>query len=93
MDRELSLRKLPFRRQQVPLPVSYKDIDLDCGYCLDLLVDGLIIVELKAVNNSEPIHKAQLLNYLKLSHLKLGLLINFNVPLIRNGIKRMAYGL
>jgi len=92
LSRKLSLRKLPYHRQ-VPLPVSYKGIALDCGYRLDLLVDGLVMVELKAVSSLEPIHEAQLLTYLKLSHLKLGLLINFNVPVVRDGIKRMAYGL
>ena len=65
--------------QQKALPVKYRDVKLDCGYRLDLLVDGMVIVELKAVEKLKPIHEAQLLSYLKLSGCKVGLLINFNV--------------
>lgn len=75
---------------QVPQPVIYKNIHLDCGYRLDLLVEDLIIVELKTVESLHPIHDAQLLTYLKLKNLWLGLLINFNVPLLKHGIKRLV---
>ena len=85
--RELSLRQIAFQRQ-VPLPVRYKDVLLDCGYRLDLLVMDKIIVELKSIEKIEPIHEAQLLSYLKLGRYKVGLLINFNVPLLKDGIVR-----
>ncbi|WP_394369689.1 GxxExxY protein [Algoriphagus lutimaris] len=76
-------------RSQVALPVMYENIKLDAGYRIDLLVEGLVIVELKAVDELNPIHMAQVLTYLKLSKMKLGLLVNFNVKLLRNGIKRI----
>jgi GxxExxY protein len=85
----LALAGIAFERQQ-PLPVRYKDVNLDCGYRLDLVVDRRLIVELKAVDHLLPIHEAQLLTYLKLSGLTLGLLINFNVPVLKAGIKRIA---
>ena len=75
---------------QVPQPVIYKGIHLGCGYRLDLLVENLVIVELKTVESLQPIHDAQLLTYLKLKKLWLGLLINFNVPILKNGIKRLV---
>ena len=75
---------------QVALPVLYDGIKLDAGYRIDLLVEDLVIVELKAVDTLLPIHDAQLLSYLKLSRKKLGLLINFNVKLLKNGIKRLV---
>lgn len=90
--REFSLRKIPFERQK-PLPVSYKGVKLDCGYRLDVVVANLVIIELKAVEHTEPIHEAQLLTYLKLSNLKLGILLNFNVPVLKNGIKRIVNNL
>jgi len=90
--RELAIRDLTFERQK-PLAVSYKGVKLDCGYRLDVVVEGLVILELKAVDRIEPIHEAQLLTYLKLSDLKLGILINFNVPILRNGIKRIVNSL
>jgi GxxExxY protein len=86
---ELSVRGIRFERQK-PLPVRYKNVNLDCGYRLDLVVEGKIILELKTVEQLLPIHEAQLLTYLKLSGLTLGLLINFNVPVLKNGIKRIA---
>ena len=89
--RELSIRGLTFERQK-PLAVSYKGVKLDCGYRLDVVVGGLVILELKAVDQIETIHEAQLLTYLKLSTLKLGILINFNVPLLKSGIKRIVNG-
>ena len=90
--RELSICGIAFERQK-PLAVSYKGVKLDCGYRLDIVVGGLIILELKAVDQIEPIHEAQLLTYLKLSNLKLGILINFNVPILRDGIKSIVNGL
>jgi len=78
--------------QQVPQPVFYKGLQLECGYRLDLLVEDRVIVELKAVEAIVPIHEAQLLTYLKLRKLRLGLLINFNVPILKNGIKRLLNG-
>lgn len=89
---ELAIQGLTFERQK-PIAVSYKGVNLDCGYRLDVVVEGLVILELKAVERIEPIHEAQLLTYLKLSDLRLGMLINFNVPILRNGIKRIVNGL
>ena len=87
--KELGLRGLSFERQR-PLPLEYKGDKLDCGYRLDVVVENGIILELKACEEIEPIHKAQLLTYLKLSKLSLGLLLNFNVPLMRDGIVRVV---
>ncbi len=87
MCRELTLRGISFERER-PLPVMYKGERLDCGYRLDLLVSGMVVVELKAVERIEPIHEAQLLTYLRLGGWKVGLLINFNVPVLKDGIKR-----
>ena len=87
--RELSLIGLSFESQK-PLPINYKGVQLDCGYRLDLVVENCVIVELKSVETLLPIHQAQLLTYLKLTGLKLGLLINFNVPVLKNGIKRVV---
>ena len=81
-----------FERQK-PLEVVYKGKVLDCGYKLDIVVEGKVILELKSVNKFEPIHDAQLLTYLKLSDLKLGILINFNVPILKEGIKRIVNNL
>ena len=75
---------------QKPLAVRYKGINLDCGYRLDVVVEDAIILELKSCEKIEPIHKAQLLTYLKLSGFKLGLLLNFNVTLMREGIVRIV---
>jgi GxxExxY protein len=87
--KELDLRKLSFERQK-PLPLEYKGDKLDCGYRLDIVVENSLILELKACEQIEPIHKAQLLTYLKLSKLSLGLLSNFNVSLMRDGIVRIV---
>lgn len=76
--------------RQKPLPLVYRDVKLDCGYRLDLLVDGKVIVEVKTVDKFAPIHQAQLLSYLKLSGCKVGLLINFYVMVLKNGIRRMV---
>jgi GxxExxY protein len=86
---ELTQRAIPFERQK-ELPIQYKGIALDCGYRLDLLVANKLVVELKACESLEPIHEAQLLTYLKLTGIKLGLLINFNVPVLKQGIRRLA---
>ena len=86
---ELSRAGIKFERQK-PLPVHYKAVNLECGYRLDLVIEKKLIVELKAVDEIAPIHEAQLLTYLKLSGLTLGLLINFNVPVLKAGIKRIA---
>jgi GxxExxY protein len=85
---ELSLRGVSFRRQ-VPLPVLYKKVKLDCGYRMDIVVREQLIVEIKAVEKLLPVHDAQLLTYLKLSGLHVGLLINFNVPVLKQGIRRL----
>lgn len=85
---ELRLRGINVKTQQ-PLPVFYKDVMLDCGYRLDLLVEDEVIVEIKSVKELATIHEAQLLSYLKLSNCKRGLLINFNVKMLKNGIKRL----
>jgi GxxExxY protein len=78
---------LSFQRQ-VDIPVEYKGLNLSCGYKIDLLVQDEVILELKAVEKLLPIHQAQLLTYLKLAHKRVGLLINFNVPLLTHGIIR-----
>jgi GxxExxY protein len=77
-------------RRQVPLPVTYKGLALDAAYRIDLLVDEQMIVELKTVERLLPIHEAQLLTYLRLSGMKVGLLLNFNVPVLKDGIRRMV---
>lgn len=92
LGRELSLRQIPFERQ-VALPVEYKGIYLDCGYRLDLVVAKTVVVELKAVEGLLPIHEAQLLTYMRLGGWKVGLLINFNLPVLIKGIRRLALGL
>jgi GxxExxY protein len=79
-------------RRQVPLPVCYKGLVLDCGYRLDLVVENAVVVELKVVSELQKIHEAQLLTYLRMTGMKLGLLLNFNVLLMKHGIKRMANG-
>ena len=84
---ELHLRKVSFKRQ-VDLPVAYKGLKLDCGYRLDVLVEDSVVLELKSIEQILPIHHAQLLTYLKLSGKKVGLLINFNVAVLKNGIVR-----
>jgi GxxExxY protein len=86
---ELGLANIPFSVQH-PVPVAYKGTHLDCGYRIDLLVDKKLIVELKSVHALAPIHEAQLLTYMKLSQASIGLLMNFNVQLLKDGIKRMV---
>ena len=86
---ELMSSELHFNRQ-VKQPVYYKGVKLDCDYRLDLLVEDLVVVELKTVEKLLPIHQAQLLTYLKLRQLSVGLIINFNVPILKNGIMRIV---
>ena len=86
---ELMLRGIPFERQ-LELPVEYKGEKLDCGYRIDIVADEDLIVELKSCDSLQPIHEAQLLTYLRLMKKKVGLLINFNVPVLKEGIKRLA---
>ena len=86
---ELRLAGLGFERQR-PLPVAYKGVQLDCGYRLDVVIENKLVVELKSVEVLAPIHDAQLLTYLKLSGMTVGLLINFNVPVLRRGIRRIV---
>ena len=76
--------------QQKPLPLIYRDVQLDCGYRIDLLVDDAVIVEIKSVDSLAPIHQAQLLSYLKLSGCEVGRLINFNIKLLKQGMVRMV---
>lgn len=86
---ELMERGLKVKRQ-VELPLCYKGMNLECGYRLDLLVNDTVIIEVKAVSGIAPIHQAQLTSYLKLSGCKVGLLINFNVMMLKNGITRIV---
>jgi GxxExxY protein len=86
---ELENHKIHFRRQ-VPLPVVYKSVHLDCGYRMDIVVENRLVLELKTVERLLPVHEAQLLTYLKLSGLGTGLLLNFNTPALKDGIKRMV---
>ncbi|MBI3694282.1 MAG: GxxExxY protein [Acidobacteria bacterium] len=85
----LTKRSLTVERQ-VALPVIYDDLRLDAGFRLDILVEGCLVVEVKAVEQVLPVHKAQVLTYLKLTGHRLGFIINFNVPLIRDGIRRVV---
>ncbi|HZL36563.1 MAG TPA: GxxExxY protein [Tepidisphaeraceae bacterium] len=84
---ELTLRGRKFERQR-PLPLRYKGMLLDCGYKIDILVEELVVVELKTVDILHPIHDAQLLTYLRLGGWQVGLLLNFNVPILKDGIRR-----
>ena len=87
---ELELRGISFECQK-PLPLEYKGIKLECGYRTDLLVAGLVIVEIKSGEALAPIHEAQLLTYLKLTGIKVGFLINFNVVVLKQGIRRLVH--
>ncbi len=86
---ELDKRKISYERQK-ELPVDHKGTKLDCGYRLDIFVENKLIVELKACENLQSIHEAQLMTYLRLTGAKVGLLINFNVPILKEGIKRLV---
>ncbi len=83
---ELSLHNL-----KKPVPIIYKEIKLECGYRIDLLIENQVIVELKSVELLNPVHEAQILTYMKFAEKKVGLLINFNVTLLKNGLKRYVY--
>ena len=89
---ELALRRLPFEREK-PLPVRYKGVHLDCGYRADFIVEERVVVELKVTESLLPVHSSQLLTYLKISGCRLGLLINWNVPVLRDGIRRVVLDL
>lgn len=88
---ELSREGIPFKRQ-LELPIEYDGVKLDCGYRIDLLVDGSLLIELKAVEAIDRIHTAQVITYLKLTGISLGLIINFNTVHLREGIKRVVNG-
>jgi len=88
---EISKLNLKYQRQ-IDLPVLYKDVKLDCGYRLDLVVEDEVLVELKSVEKLLPIHEAQLITYLKMGGYRVGLLINFNVELLKHGIRRKKNG-
>ena len=87
---ELTLRKLGVQRQ-VPVPVVYKEVKLECGYRLDLVVERKVILELKSIEAFSPVHEAIMLTYLRLSGYRIGLLINFNVTILKNGIRRFVF--
>lgn len=89
---EMKCRAIKFDRE-VALPIIYRDVRLDCGYRLDFVVEEAVVVELKSVEKVLPIHKAQLLSYLRLANHKLGLLINFNVQLLTKGVTRIINNL
>ncbi len=86
---ELNMRKIPFQRQK-PLPISYKGLKPGCGYRIDIVVADKIILEIKAIEALTDVHKAQLLTYVKLSNLRVGLILNFSVRLLKNGIVRLV---
>ena len=90
--RELSLRQIPFERER-PIPVTYKGVRLDCGYRADLVIDKRLLVEIKSVDSLASIHEAQLISYLKLGGWQVGLFINFNVELLKSGIRRRVLNL
>jgi GxxExxY protein len=92
LARELFLRQIPFERQR-PLPLEYKGIRLECGYRIDLLIARLVVVEIKSIEAIAPVHEAQLITYLRLGGWKVGLLINFNVALLKHGICRRVLAL
>jgi len=90
LARELTLQGLPFERQK-PIPLVYKELKLECGYRLDFLVAGRVVVEIKSIEAVAPVHEAVMLTYLRLSGCELGLLINFNVPVLKDGIRRFVW--
>ena len=86
---ELDLRCVMNQRQK-PLPLVYKGLKLDCGYRMDIVVDNRVVVEIKSIEKILPIHEAQLLTYLKLSGIRTGLMFNFNVHVLKEGLRRMV---
>jgi GxxExxY protein len=89
LAKELNLAGISFETQ-APLPIKYKGIKLECGYRIDFLVEKILLIELKSIEKVLDIHKAQILTYMKLANINVGLLINFNVKLLKNGIQRFA---
>ena len=89
MAQELSLAAIPFEVEK-PIPLQYKDVSLDCGMRLDMLVGDRLIVELKAVEQLLAVHQAQLLTYMKISNVRIGILINFNSRVLRDGLRRLV---
>jgi GxxExxY protein len=90
LARELTLRNITFERQK-PVPLIYKDLKLECGYRLDFLAGGRVVVEIKSIEAIAPIHESVMLTYLRLSGSPIGLLINFNVPVLKDGIRRYVW--
>jgi len=90
--RELILRGIPFERER-PLPMAYKGISLECGYRVDLVIANRVVIEIKSIEAIAPIHEAQLLTYLRIGGWNVGLLINFNVVILKEGIRRRVLGL
>jgi GxxExxY protein len=90
LAREFTLKAIPLGRQK-PIPLVYKDLKLECGYRLDFLVGTRIVVEIKSIEAIAPIHESVMLTYLRLSGMSLGLLINFNVPMLKDGIRRYVW--
>jgi GxxExxY protein len=88
---ELSSHGIRFRRQ-VPLPIVYKAVRLDCGYRIDITIEDMLIAELKTVERILPVHEAQLLTYLRLSGITTGLILNFHAPVLKDGIRRLVLG-
>ena len=86
---ELNINKIDFRTQ-ISMPVSYKGVKLDCGYRLDFLIEDFLVLELKSAENLNKVHQAQILTYMRLSEAPLGLLINFNVSLLKDGIRKLV---
>ncbi len=89
LSHELTVRGIA-HETEVKIPIFYKDVHLDCGYRLDILIPGQLVVELKSVLEIHPIHHAQILTYLRLTGIPRGLLLNFNVPVLKDGMKRFA---
>ena len=90
LAKEFTLRNIPFERQK-PIPLVYKDLKLECGYRLDFLIDHRLVLEIKSIESIAPIHDSVMLTYLRLSETHLGLLINFNVPALKDGIRRYVW--
>jgi GxxExxY protein len=88
---ELTSHGIPFGRQ-IPLPVIYKSVHLDCAYRMDLVIHNMLVVELKTIERILPVHEAQLLTYLRLSGITTGLILNFHMPVLKDGIKRLVLG-
>ena len=91
LGREMAVRRIPCEHER-PLPLEYKGVRCECGYRLDFLVAGALVVEVKSVEEIAPVHEAQLLTYLRLGGWHVGLLINFNVPILKQGIRRKILG-